>query len=344
MSTQRSGAITLLTVFLTGGIAFLLLMADNIRVAEVHARVRAQTISEQAFYAAQSCLEEGLYQLRSNTSYTGSTTVTVGDGTCSATVDPDPVNPRQGTLRVSGVADKNIRTIASGYTDAGGVTTRNPTRIMHLLDTSGSMQEDSCSNTTYRTKTNCQFAGFTWGPVLQPISTAKDAAIAFNNQFLDPAYDTIGVVSYSTNATLRIAPTNNLTTLNNAISTIGVPSGSTDIGAAITMAAGQLPASGTTMRVMLLLTDGVPNSTTCPEACVRQRAATAKASGITIYTIGLGTGVNAGLLRDLASVDAATGDALYYPAPTSAELAAIYNQIANRITTYGISLSSWNEE
>ena len=76
--------------------------------------------------------------------------------------------------------------------------------------------------------------------------------------------------------------------------------------------------------IVILLTDGIPAGTT--EAEVLAEAEVTKAAGITIYTIGLGEDVNAGLLTTIA-----TSSDHYYAAPSTSDLNEIYMQIANVI-------------
>jgi hypothetical protein len=77
-------------------------------------------------------------------------------------------------------------------------------------------------------------------------------------------------------------------------------------------------------QVVILLTDGIPAGVT--EAVVLAEAEATKAAGITIYTVGLGEDVNAGLLEAMAS-----SPDLYYEAPSTTDLDEIYSQIANAI-------------
>jgi YVTN family beta-propeller protein len=76
--------------------------------------------------------------------------------------------------------------------------------------------------------------------------------------------------------------------------------------------------------VIIFLTDGYPNGTT--EAEVLAQALLAKNAGITIFTIGLGSGVNSSLLQAVASTPA-----YYYPSPSTGDLSAIYQQIASSL-------------
>jgi Mg-chelatase subunit ChlD len=85
--------------------------------------------------------------------------------------------------------------------------------------------------------------------------------------------------------------------------------------------------------VMVLLTDGLPNRVPLGPGgsmveTVVERAAAARGTGTRVFTIGLGMPDD--VLRGLL-VAVASGPDDYYYAPTSAELADIYRQIAGRI-------------
>jgi hypothetical protein len=74
-----------------------------------------------------------------------------------------------------------------------------------------------------------------------------------------------------------------------------------------------------------LLTDGLPNGS--DEAAVVTEANITKSWGIVIYSIGLGSNVNTGLLRNIS-----TSPDHYFEAPSTEELNAIYQQIAELIS------------
>ena len=76
--------------------------------------------------------------------------------------------------------------------------------------------------------------------------------------------------------------------------------------------------------VIILLTDGEPTGATPDE--VRVAALRAKGAGMLVYTIGLGTSIDVALMRDVA-----TKPEWFYSAPDTADLAAIYGQIAFEI-------------
>jgi len=110
-------------------------------------------------------------------------------------------------------------------------------------------------------------------------------------------------------------------------------SGYTNFGDAIRLANNEFLGFGDPGHawVMILLTDGQNcRSGDCPSATLdnlaRSEAARAKALGITIYTIGLGSDVNAALLTQIATI---TGGS-YFPAPTAESIRWIYFEISRR--------------
>lgn len=108
-------------------------------------------------------------------------------------------------------------------------------------------------------------------------------------------------------------------------------SGSTNYGAALQVANDELITYGDVNHAwaIILLTDG--ENTCCPDgatsdALALAEANRAKASGITIFTIGLGPGVNPVLLTQIAQITGGT----YYAAPNAQAIRFIYFEIAMR--------------
>lgn len=93
--------------------SLLLLGIGSSRTAFVHEQ------SEQARALANACAEEGLEQIRSSTLYTGTGTLTLGQGTCSYTVINTGGTTR--TVTSSGTVGTVVRKISIL------VTTLNPT-------------------------------------------------------------------------------------------------------------------------------------------------------------------------------------------------------------------------
>jgi Mg-chelatase subunit ChlD len=185
---------------------------------------------------------------------------------------------------------------------------QQPLDVMVIIDRSGSMG-DSVS------------------PGVTKMTQAKNAAVAFINNLI-PGLDEVGYVSFSNSASLS----NGLTTnFNSVITSIQATTanGNTNIGAAETVAWNELSAHGRAgvKHVIVLLTDGDATVSdvhgVSPDQYAVNQSTTAKAGGAVIYTIGLGTDVNASLLSSIAT-DARN----YYYSPTGTDLSNIYSQIA----------------
>lgn len=171
------------------------------------------------------------------------------------------------------------------------------------------------------------------------------------------SYDKMGIATYSTTGSTVQTLSSNLTGVKNQIHNINPPNGSTNI--AHGLAKGQQILDGTgkranAVRVIVLLTDGIPNvyctnpsaytsSTSCstgssansPTSCgppttamqhAWDRATAAKAADTTVYVIGLGDGVLDCVLQQIAT----NGGGIYYKAPTTAQLDAAFQSIAEQ--------------
>lgn len=211
-----------------------------------------------------------------------------------------------------------------------------PSDIMVVLDRSGSMAADG-------------------GSPPEPLESAKRSAETFVKQLRTT--DQIGFVSYATTPSTPIEQvlTSDKTSAVNAISSTAMGSGGvqyTNMGEAIKVAAGELVSSRhreDARKVMILFTDG---DVTRPlnEAgerdvafageYARTHAEEAKAQDITIYTIGFGdffaTSTSDLISRDLELIsDLASAPELSFSAPTVADLARVYSEIADSICEEG---------
>ncbi len=164
---------------------------------------------------------------------------------------------------------------------------------------------------------------------LTMLTAAQEAAVSFL-ELLDFANDQAGVVSFDRTAVLQHPLSTNQGGLVTAVNGLN-----TDFYTRIDLALIQSHAELVGIRhaignaqVIILLTDGLPWGV--GETAVIQAATNAKADGITIYTIGLGQNVNATLLETIA-----TAPDLYYFAPSTADLEAIYAQIAINLPCAG---------
>ncbi|MFA6099239.1 MAG: VWA domain-containing protein [Patescibacteria group bacterium] len=351
LNTNERGSLTIIVVFVTTMVLLLLAFSDHVAAMKEEVMTRNDIVSEQAFYAAQSCLEDGYLQLRTNAAYSG-TNFTVGHSSC--TVIPEQVGT-SGRLVSVGTDQTAVRSIAAEYSDAGPAADRKHSAIFHLIDKSGSMNY-RCTPTQYDTEAECIENNGSWGP--PPIEPAREAAKGFVDR-LDSNYDKIGVISYHEGVTVNQQLSVDYPTVKNAISAINPEAYYTNIGDPIEQA-GQLllaepdPPDDTITRVEILLTDGRANwrplplpptcsrpNDTCGEQYALTKAAAAKANGVLIFSIGLGGGVNPGFLRSVAST--IDGVPMYFFAPQGDDLDAIYDRIADILISYNLSQSSWQE-
>ncbi len=210
-----------------------------------------------------------------------------------------------------------------------------------------------CNNISYNAATT------TVNGPHEPFDTMIANAQYFVTLF-NAAYDKVGLASYSSQSTLIRGLTSNFSTLNADMNAILYPQGGTNIAHGIAVGRQILDGTGkraNAVRVLVVLSDGVPNqrcgssayssvnynSTSCsgpnsdtspnPPSCpadtpsiahMKQEATRAAAGQITIYTIGLGSGVIPCILQSVATI----GGGTYYAVPTTADLAAAFTAIA----------------
>jgi len=339
---KQQGSITLIMVFVTTMVLFLFVYSDHVNAMKEKLVSRNDVETEQAFYSAQSCLEEGYYQLRINKEYTGDD-LEYQQINCHVATEYE-LGATEGVLNGIGEFNNKERVITSVYFDAGPSESRNDLAIYHILDRSGSMGDDGsgCTNTDYTNVTDCQNNGGVWG--IQPMTSAQAAAKLFIDS-LDSDHDEIGIVSYSDSVNLEMSATNIFNNAKQAIDDMVHPSGYTNIGDAISVAATQLAAlPEEEIKAEILLTDGQANRPTGvnAEEYAVAKATEAKENGVIIFSIGLGDDVNNVFLNEIASeID---GEKVYFYAPSADELEAIYNKIAGIIISYNIRQGTWQEE
>ncbi len=118
---------------------------------------------------------------------------------------------------------------------------------------------------------------------LQPTraAAAKAAASAFVDAV--PAGTRVGIVTFSSGASVVLPPTADRDAVHDALGRLPAPDGGTAMGDALALAAQQFPPKG--RRIAVLLTDGVNNRGSDPLA-VSQNLGSA---GITIETVGVGS-------------------------------------------------------
>lgn len=157
------------------------------------------------------------------------------------------------------------------------------------------------------------------------ISAAQNAALAFLGE-LNPKGVQVSVVSFDTSATVLQPLTNDLRGVVRAIGRLSA-GGQTNYVDALDKGRQELvgPASRPGVpRVAVMMTDGKPTSTDGLD----DAAAALKATGATVYAIGLGSTISDDILKHTV----ASRPDLYYAAPTDAQLALVYRNIARSLS------------
>jgi hypothetical protein len=167
--------------------------------------------------------------------------------------------------------------------------------VMFTMDTSGSMA---------------------WN---DPNGYRKIAAKSFVGALLPG--DRAGVVDFDSYARLVRSLTNDFDAVNSSINSLDA-SGGTNIGAGMSVANSHLINSGDPEHawMVILLTDGQGSY----NSYYTQQAV---ANNITVYTIGLGSGVNSGLLTNIAT---ATGGQ-YFPVSSADDLPDVFRTISGEL-------------
>jgi Ca-activated chloride channel family protein len=161
-------------------------------------------------------------------------------------------------------------------------------------------------------------------------AAARDAARAFIDAVPDGTR--IGIVTFSSSASLIAPPSSDLDAARAALDRIPPPDGGTAIGDALALAAEQMPKSG--RRIVVLLTDGVNNRGADPLTVSDEIGR----AGITIETVGVGSsgsgeiipGTNelADLDADVLTAIAANGGGRFVEASDAGSLARAFRAIA----------------
>jgi Mg-chelatase subunit ChlD len=155
------------------------------------------------------------------------------------------------------------------------------------------------------------------------LAAAIDAARIFLDQLRFERGDQAAIVAFNASATLLHPLTGDSAALEQALGAVQTAQQTclvcaVDAGWAELGSARHAPDHA---AVLVLLTDGRSNPRPASEAIAR--AGAAKAAGLTVFTIGLGSDVEAGALAAMAS-----RPEWYFPAPDGEALAEIYRQIA----------------
>lgn len=164
------------------------------------------------------------------------------------------------------------------------------------------------------------------------LEAAKEAAKMYID-CLNSTMDRVGVVSFSTTATLRCGLTYNFTEAKSRIDELSA-GGWTNIGDGVYKANDEFEVNGRedALWVIILLSDGEANRPQNPEdpgdeeyprSYALNASREASEMGIRMYTIGFGAEIDVDLLRAMV-----TNGGKYYYAPSSSDLMDIYHMIA----------------
>jgi hypothetical protein len=266
----------------------------------------------------------------------------------SATPTPDSYEARTltwtvGVLQTSGwTARYAIRPLTAGtyaankaatllYTDADGsagsatfpqpiLTVREPEPILAYLPLA--MLRQCQPAQPFDVVLALDTSSSMWGDKL---ARTRDAAREFL-MFLELPPSRASVVAFNAEANLVVGLTANRRELLDALDQLPLDSGSR-IDLAVEVAAEELTGvrrAPEHTAVLILLTDG--RQAGAPRDSAVAAARDAREAGITIYTIGIGSDVDPGLLTEIAGAEAR-----YYFAPSSDDLARIYRDIAGTL-------------
>lgn len=156
-----------------------------------------------------------------------------------------------------------------------------------------------------------------------PLGLRKTASKNFIDALIEG--DQVGVVDFDSNAVLLSGLTTDFAAAKAAVDRID-SSGGTNIGAGVAVAHNEIINNGNPehLRAEIVLTDGVGSySSSLTTQAVNEN--------ITMFTIGLGSGVNAGLLQGIA--DATGGE--YFPVAQADDLPDVFSRIGGTLDPFG---------
>jgi Mg-chelatase subunit ChlD len=240
---------------------------------------------------------------------------------------------------VDNFAARSVREVVFTWPNSIARTVRScevPSDIVLVLDRSGSMAADG-------------------GDPVEPLSSAKLAAGNFVDQVKKNAR--LGFVSYATTPSLPMEQSLTADTAAVKSAILGVTMGKdgvqyTNMGDAFKVALEELKSvrhREDARKVIIFMTDGDVTRPVNPETgeadreyaanYAKEMAAAAKSAEATIYTIGFGSFLAGGaseVARDTELIKSlATSPEHYFEAPTTAELAKVYSEIADGICEEG---------
>lgn len=207
----------------------------------------------------------------------------------------------------------------------------SPGDSMLIIDTSGSMNDQDGSSGT-------------------KISNAISAAGNFINIVSGFTNNRIGLVNFSTTATLDSPLTSSFSAVQSQVDSLKA-NGNTCIQCGIDTATQEITADkrAGVKNAVILLTDGIANTvegssgqvsaSTAEQAALTAATNAYNTNGTVFYTIGLGQDVDSTFLTQLAQ---STGGQ-YYFSPTTDQLNDIYNQISELIAGGTISGTVFND-
>jgi Mg-chelatase subunit ChlD len=175
----------------------------------------------------------------------------------------------------------------------------------------------------------------------EPLQSVKNAASEFVGELRKG--DSLGVVSFATDASIDSALQTDFSKAQSIIGNISIKKDGTqftNIFSALLKSAELFSQLGSTnsQKVLALLTDGVATKPSNPrgkteaedilyaEAEALKEADNLKTQGVTIYTIGLGKDIHADFLRKLASTPEN-----FLEAPSTTTLSSVYQQVSSFI-------------
>jgi hypothetical protein len=248
----------------------------------------------------------------------------------------ETVVPAQVYLKGSGLGAESAA-VTIGVTGYGGTTTTAvPMDIILAIDSSGSMGTPTSAGND---PTGLRMAAAK--SFVDKLNPARDrAAVVSWDEGIDFTYPQTApypnpsnqaALSNPPNPVLTVTPT--LTTdfaaLKSQIDTVNAE-GNTNLAMGLQQGIRMLDASPRTGAVaaIIFLTDGLDTSS-WPAAILTNWVAYARTKGYRVYTIGLGSSVDATRLQNMA---AQTGGQ-YYSAPSAANLQALYDQVYREVVS-----------
>lgn len=169
----------------------------------------------------------------------------------------------------------------------------------------------------------------------QRLDFAKQGANQFIGFFKDG--DALGVASFSdtTSVNFALTPVTGAATRTAAQTAVNslVASGATNIGGGLLTALGQITAQPERScdELIILLSDGDHNTGTPPSAALP----VLQAEGVTVLTVGVGTGISPTGQAQLQTIASATGGK-YYAVASAADLVSLFLQLTAESTGQGL--------